>query len=110
MSVKKAIKEGKRIEGYYQIGIIFPDGKKIMKPRCTLDEALDTYFLNFDKLVSKNDSLEEILEKYKKTYQDKNIKVGINYIDSWSHKWTGKVAFPKDDIILKYLKKRINAN
>lgn len=97
-----------KIPSYWQIGILFPDGKKISKPKCTLNELFNTYFLNLDNLITKYNSAEELYEKYKETYSNKNIKVQINYIDSWGHKWTGKVAWPKEDKFIKFLENRIN--
>lgn len=103
--ITKSVKEGKRIIPYYQVGILFPDGKKIVKARCTLEEALETYFLNLDKFKDKY-TAEQLVELYKKNYSSKGIKTAINYIDSWGHKWTGKVAFPKDDVLINYLNNR----
>lgn len=92
----------------WQIGILFPDGKKIVKSKCTLNDLFDTYFLNLNKLINIYESAEELLNKYKETYKNKNIKVQINYIDSWAHKWSGKVAWPKEKLFIEYLNKRIN--
>lgn len=105
--IKKSVREGKRIIGYYQIGILFPDGKKIIKPKCDLNELFETYFLNLDKLISKEDSAESIYNKYQETYKNKNIKVQINFIDSWAHKWSGKCAWPRKEKFIEYLNKRI---
>ncbi len=108
LKVRKAVKEGKRIIAYYQIGILFPDGKKIIKPRCTIEEVFETYFLNLNKYLDKNYSAEELFELYKKSFKEKNIKVQINYIDSWGHKWTGKCAWPRESKFIDYLNKRLN--
>ena len=105
--VGKAIKEGKRILAYYQIGILFPDGKKIVKPRCTVEEVFETYFLNLDKYLSKEYTPEQLLELYQKNYSNKGIKIQINYIDSWGHKWVGKCAWPRESKFIEYLNKRI---
>lgn len=96
-----------KIPSYYQIGIIFPDGKKITKTRVSLNELFETYFLNLDNLKG-NLTSEELLEKYKQTYLEKGIKVGINFIDSWGHKWIGKVAWPRESKFIEYLNKRLN--
>lgn len=95
------VKAPTKVQPVWQIGIMFPDGKKIVKPRCTLNELLETYFLNLDE--APDIEPEELLSRYKNIYKDKNIKVAINYIDSWGHKWTGKIAWPKDDKFINYL-------
>lgn len=92
----------------WQIGILFPDGKKISKPKCTLNDLFDTYFIGLDKYLNKGYSAEQLLELYKKTYTNKEIKVVIHYIDSWGHKWTGKVAWPREIKFIEYLNKRLN--
>ncbi len=96
-----------KIPAYWQIGILFPDGKKIIKPKCSLNEIFETYFLNLDSL-KENLTAEELLEKYKQSYSEKGIKVGIQYIDSWGHKWIGKVAWPRESKFIEYLNKRLN--
>lgn len=94
----------------WQIGILFPDGKKLIKSKCTLTDLFNTYFINLDNLINSCDTAEELLAKYKETYKNKNIKVQINYIDSWGHKWTGKIAWPKEDKFIEFLNKRMNGN
>lgn len=92
----------------WQIGILFPDGKKISKPKCTLNDLFTTYFIGLDKYLSSGLEAEELLNKYKETFKSKEIKVQINYIDSWGHKWTGKVAWPKKSKFIEYLNNRLN--
>jgi len=92
----------------WQIGILFPDGKKISKPKCTLNEIFETYFMSLDKYSSKGYSPEQLLELYQKTYYNKGIKVQINYIDSYGHLWKGKVAWPKESKFIEFLEKRLN--
>ena len=104
----RTIKTPTKVPPVWQIGILFPDGKKISKPKCTLDEIFNTYFIGLDKYLSKGLTAEELLNKYKDTFSNKGIKIQINYIDSWSHKWTGKVAWPREDKFIEYLNKRIN--
>lgn len=104
---KKSILLPTKVQPIWQIGILFPDGKKISKPKCSLNEVFETYFLNLDNLIKEANSGEELLEKYKTTYKEKGIKVVINYIDSWSHKWTGKCAWPKESKFIEYLNKRM---
>lgn len=99
-----------KVPAYYQIGILFPDGKKVTKGRVSLNELFETYFINLDKLISKDITGEELLEKYKDNFNKKGIKIQINYIDSWSHKWTGKVAWPRESKFIEYLNKRLNEN
>ena len=41
------IRKPTKIPPVWQIGILFPDGKKISKPKCTLNEIFETYFMNF---------------------------------------------------------------
>ena len=97
-----------KVPPIWQIGILFPDGKKIAKPKCTLNEIFETYFMSLDKYSSKGYSPEQLLELYQKTYCNKGIKVQINYIDSWGHKWIGKVAWPRESKFIEYLNKRLN--
>jgi len=97
-----------KISPVWQIGILFPDGKKISKPKCTLDEVMSTYFIGLDKYLSKGYTSEQLLELYKKTFYNKGIKVQINYIDSWGHTWKGKEAWPKDYRFIEYLERKIN--
>ena len=97
-----------KIPPVWQIGILFPDGKKISKPKCTLNEVFNTYFIGLDKYLNKDFTAEELFEKYKNTFSSKKIKVVIHYIDSWGHKWTGKIAWPKESKFIEYLNKRLN--
>ena len=106
--ISKSIKEGKRIISYYQIGILFPNNKKIVKPRCTLEEVFENYFINLDKYLGKGLTAEELLDKYKETFNKNNIKVQINYIDTWGHKWTGKCAWPRKEKFIDFLNKQLN--
>lgn len=96
-----------KVPPIWQIGILFPDGKKIAKPKCTLNEILETYFIGLDKYISKGFTSEELLNKYKETFELKGIKVQINYIDSYGHKWTGKCAWPRENKFIEYLEKRL---
>ena len=96
-----------KVPPVWQIGILFPDGKKISKPKCTLNEIFETYFLNLDKYISKGYTSEQLLELYKKTFNDKGIKIAIHYIDSWGHLWKGKIAWPRESKFIEYLNKRI---
>jgi hypothetical protein len=104
----RTIKLPTKVQPIWQIGILFPDGKKISKSKCTLNDVFDTYFIGLDKYLSSNLTAEELLDKYKNTFSSKEIKVQINYIDSWSHKWTGKVAWPRESKFIEYLNKRLN--
>ena len=97
-----------KVQPIWQIGILFPDGRKISKPKCTLNEIFETYFMGLDKYVSKGYTPEQLLELYQKTYTNKGIKVAIHYIDSWSHTWKGKVAWPRESKFIEYLNRRIN--
>lgn len=97
-----------KVTPIWQIGIVFPDGKKIIKARCSLNELFETYFLNLNNLVTPDMTPEDILNKYSEIYKNKNIKVGINYIDSWGHKWTGKIAWPKESKFIEYLNNKLN--
>lgn len=104
----RTIRKVTKIPPVWQIGIIFPDGNKIMKPKCTINEIFLTYFLNLEKHLDKGYTPEQLLELYKKTYANKGIKVGINYIDSWGHKWTGKVAWPRESKFIEFLNTKLN--
>ena len=106
----RTIKMPTKVPPVWQIGILFPDGKKISKPKCTLNEIFETYFMSLDKYSSKGYSPEQLLELYQKTYYNKGIKVQINYIDSWGHTWKGKIAWPRESKFIEYLNKRINGN
>lgn len=97
-----------KVPAYYQIGILFPDGKKIVKNRVSPTELFEIYFLDLNKHLDKGYDAETLLDLYKKTYNNKGIKVQINYIDSWSHKWAGKVAWPKESKFIDYLNTRLN--
>ena len=97
-----------KVPPVWQIGILFPDGKKISKPKCTLNEIFNTYFMGLDKYLDKGLTAEELLNKYKETFETKGIKVAIHYIDSWSHTWKGKVAWPRENKFIEYLNKRLN--
>ena len=97
-----------KIPAYWQIGMLFPDEKKITKPKCTLNEVFNTYFLNLEKYLGKGYTPEQLLELYQKTYYNKGIKVQINYIDSWGHLWKGKVAWPRESKFIEYLNNRLN--
>lgn len=96
-----------KIPPVWQIGILFPDGKKISKPKCTLNEVFNTYFINLDKYLNKDITSEELLNKYKETFEKNNIKVQINYIDSWGHKWRGKIAWPREYKFIEFLNNRL---
>ena len=37
-----------------------------------------------------------------------DIKISIQYVDSWGHLWKGKVAWPKEELFIEYLNKRLN--
>jgi hypothetical protein len=92
----------------WRIGILFPDGKKIVKPKCTLNDLMNTYFLNLEKYLEKYKDSEQLFELYQKNYSSKGIKVGIEYVDSWGHLWKGKVAWPVKDKFIEYLNVRLN--
>lgn len=55
-------------------------------------------------------SAEELFDKYQEFYNTQNIKVIIQYVDSWGHTWKGKVAWPRKDKFIEFLNKRINEN
>lgn len=97
-----------KVQPIWQIGILFPDGKKISKPKCTLNEIFNTYFMGLDKYLNSKLSSEELLDKYKKTFEEKGIKIVIRYVDSWGHTWKGKVAWPREYKFIEYLNKRLN--
>ena len=105
---KKVILSPTKVQPIWQIGMLFPDGKKISKPKCTLNEIFNTYFMNLDKYISKGYDAEQLLELYQKTYYNKGIKIQINYIDSWGHIWKGKVAWPKESKFIEFLNSRLN--
>ena len=49
---KPRIVEITRVPPVWQIGMLFPDGKKISKPKCTLNEIFNTYFINLDNSLN----------------------------------------------------------
>ena len=104
----RTISKPTKVQPIWQIGILFPDGKKISKPKCTLNDIFDTYFIGLDKYLSSNLTSEELLDKYKKTFEEKEIKIVIRYVDSWGHTWKGKVAWPRESKFIEYLNKRLN--
>lgn len=108
--MKKKIVLPTKVPAIWQIGILFPDGKKISKPKCSLNEIFNTYFIGLDRYLDKGLSAEELLNKYKETFNNKGIKIAIFYIDSWSHRWSGKVAWPKKEWFIDYLNKKIQNN
>ena len=97
-----------KVPPIWQIGILFPDGKKIVKSKCTLNELFNTYFINLDNYISKGFTGEELLKKYQDNYKAKNIKVAIQYVDSWGHTWKGKVAWPRESKFIEFLNNRLN--
>lgn len=97
-----------KVPSYYAIGIYFPNGKKIVKTKCSRNDLLETYFINLDNLIKKADSPEELYEKYEENYKKNNIKIAYVYYDSWGHKWTGNVAKPREVHFINYLKERMN--
>lgn len=104
----KAILKPTKLPPVWQIGILFPDGRKISKPKCTLNDIFETYFLGIDKYLDKGYDSEQLLELYKKTYYNKGIKVVIRYVDSWGHVWKGKIAWPKEEHFINFLNKKLN--
>ena len=108
--MKKKIVLPTKVPAIWQIGILFPDGKKISKPKCSLNEIFNTYFIGLDRYLDKGLSAEELLNKYKETFNNKGIKIAIQYVDSWGHTWKGKVAWPKQEKFIEYLNKKLNAN
>ena len=108
--MKKKIVLPTKVPAIWQIGILFPDGKKISKPKCSLNEIFNTYFIGLDKYLDKGLSAEELLNKYKETFNNKGIKIAIQYVDSWGHTWKGKVAWPKQEKFIEYLNKKLNEN
>lgn len=97
-----------KVPPVWQIGILFPDGRKISKPKCTLNEVFITYFMGLDKYLKSNLTAEELLEKYKSTFEAKDIKITIRYIDSWGHMWKGKCAWPKESKFIEFLNTKLN--
>lgn len=97
-----------KVPAYWQIGMLFPDGKKLSKVKCSLNELMNTYFIGLDKYLDKGFSAEELLNKYEESFSNKGVKIQINYIDSYGHLWKGKVAWPREYRFIEYLNKRIN--
>jgi hypothetical protein len=108
--MKKKIVLPTKVPAIWQIGILFPDGKKISKPKCSLNEIFNTYFIGLNRYLDKGLSAEELLNKYKEAFNNKGIKIAIQYVDSWGHTWKGKVAWPKEEKFIEYLNKKLNEN
>jgi hypothetical protein len=104
----RTISKPTKVPPVWQIGMLFPDGKKVSKPKCTLNDIMNTYFIGLDKYLDKGLTAEELLNKYKDTFSNKGIKIQINYIDSWGHRWSGKVAWPKESKFIEYLDNKLN--
>lgn len=96
-----------KVPSYFQIGIQFPDGKKVVKSKCTMEEVFETYFINLEKLRESVETPEELFEKYQEKYEKEGIKVAINYSDSWGHMWKGKKAWPIKDRFIEYLNRKM---
>lgn len=107
-SKSSVISKSIKIPAYWQIGMLFPDGKKVSKPKCTLNELFNTYFIGLDKYLDTKLPAEELLEKYKSTFETKGIKIVIRYVDSWGHTWKGKVAWPRESKFIEFLNNRLN--
>ena len=99
-----------KVPPIWQIGILFPDGRKVSKPKCTLNEIFETYFIGLDKYINSKLTPQELLDKYKSTFESKGIKIAIHYIDSWGHTWKGKCAWPREYKFIEFLEKRLNEN
>lgn len=104
----RTITKPTKVTPIWQIGILFPDGKKIAKAKCTLNDLFNTYFIGLDKYLDKGLTAEELFSKYRNTFSSNNIKVQIRYIDSWGHVWKGKVAWPREEWFINFLNKRLN--
>ena len=70
----------KRLTPIWQIGILFPDGKKIIKPRCTLDDIFDTYFLKLDKYLNGKYTAEELYNLYANVLNAKGYNIKDKFI------------------------------
>lgn len=99
----------KREQASYDLQITFPDNKVLKKTNLSLYQLFENYFINLNNnLKNSNYSIkdaESIMNKYDELF--KNCKVLIQYVDSWGHRWKGKVAWPKKDKFIEYLKERI---
>ena len=94
----------------WQIAIILPTGQKIVKNKCTLNDLFETYFQKLDSKLKSEIPAEELFDKYQEFYSNQNIKVIIQYVDSWGHTWKGKVAWPRKDKFIELLNKKMNEN
>ena len=103
----RTISKPTKVQPIWQIGMLFPDGKKVSKPKCTLNDIMNTYFIGLDKYLNKGLTAEELLNKYKDTFSNKGIKIQINYIDSWGHTWKGRVAWPRESKFIEYLNNKL---
>lgn len=104
----KSLKYTHKIIPYWQIGILFPNGKKLSKPQCSLEEVFNTYFIKLENYLNSGLTAEELLDKYVNTFKSKGIKVVIRYVDSWNHTWKDKSAWPKKSDFIEYLNNKLN--
>lgn len=97
-----------KVPSYYSIGIYFSDGRKLVKQKCSQRELFETYFLGLDKYLGKPIEAEQLFDAYQNKYKESDIKVVIQYHDSWGHLWKGKVAWPREVHFINYLKEMLN--
>lgn len=106
----KSLKYTHKQQPYWQVGILFPNGKKISKSKCSLNEVFDVYFIKLENYLNSNYTSEELLDKYINTFKNNNFKVVIRYVDSWGHVWKDKSGWPKKEKFIEYLNTKLNEN
>ena len=50
----RTISSPTKVQPIWQIGMLFPDGKKLVKNKCTLNELFNTYQMQIDSMVQMN--------------------------------------------------------
>ena len=76
----KSLKYTHKIIPYWQIGILFPNGKKLSKPQCSLEEVFNTYFIKLENYLNSGLTAEELLDKYVNTFKSKGIMTKTNRV------------------------------
>ena len=113
--IKEEVLDIKRINGYFNIKILGPDGKVRGKSGMDKTQVFEFYFVGLSKNLQSlrekygniNDTFaQDILDKYKNLYSKYKFK--FQYVDSWGHLWEGKYAKLPDKWALEYLKNKIN--
>ena len=73
--MKKKIVLLTKVPAIWQIGILFPDGKKISKPKCSLNEIFNTYRrIMEDVILNLSEDIREYQRKSFNRRKNRNSK------------------------------------